>query len=399
MKKLQGAIILVAGTCIGSGMIALPLVAAKAGLVPSILAMLFIWFVMYYTALINVELNLYAGQGLSLGELGKRFSGPIASSIGTLSLNLLSYSLLAVFIYGGTSIIKTITITTYSQEHIISLFATSAFTILLLPVKIIDYLNRILFIILLSVFVLLIGALTHHIKWSSLPLWSDNFTTWKIWSTIIPVLFTSFGFQVIFHTLTNYCNHNPRILKKAFFWGSLIPAIVYILWTSGVLSAVNNKSPVFYESMINGEVEVGDLILELSKIAQWTSLQILVWWVSLLAIITSVLGVGVGLVDALTHSLKHSILSFYTRKLIAVMLTVAPSYIVALMIPNAFISVLGFAGMILVVIAILLPIYLFNQLPTPRKTYYQFLKNKPLIWLMQIVGILIICSEILNILI
>jgi tyrosine-specific transport protein len=46
MQKKIGATLLIAGTCIGSGMIALPLVLAKVGLVPSILLMVAIWFIM-----------------------------------------------------------------------------------------------------------------------------------------------------------------------------------------------------------------------------------------------------------------------------------------------------------------------------------------------------------------
>ncbi|WP_081497552.1 MULTISPECIES: aromatic amino acid transport family protein [spotted fever group] len=59
---------------------------------------------------------------------------------------------------------------------------------------------------------------------------------------------------------------------------------------------------------------------------------------SALAIVTSILGVGVGLCDSLK-----------------------PAYIVAVVVPNAFITILGFAGMILVIIAILLPVYLLYK--------------------------------------
>lgn len=40
--------------------------------------------------------------------------------------------------------------------------------------------------------------------------------------------------------------------------------------------------------------------------------------------------------------------------------TILPVYIVAV-VPNAFIIILGFAGMILVIIAILLPVYLLYK--------------------------------------
>lgn len=73
--KITNAISLVAGTCIGAGMIALPITLAKVGLVPSVVAMLCLWLVIYYTALVSVELNLQAGRGLALGALCKFFGG------------------------------------------------------------------------------------------------------------------------------------------------------------------------------------------------------------------------------------------------------------------------------------------------------------------------------------
>ncbi|BDU60741.1 hypothetical protein FLA4_11510 [Candidatus Rickettsia kotlanii] len=45
----------------------------------------------------------------------------------------------------------------------------------------------------------------------------------------------------------------------------------------------------------------------------------------------------------------------------ASIVTILPAYIVAVVVPNAFIIILGFAGMILVIIAILLPVYLLYK--------------------------------------
>jgi len=44
-----------------------------------------------------------------------------------------------------------------------------------------------------------------------------------------------------------------------------------------------------YKQMKAGKTEVGELIQVLSDIAKWQSVQLLVWWISLLAIATSVL--------------------------------------------------------------------------------------------------------------
>lgn len=401
MHKQTGAVLLVAGTCIGSGMIALPMVLAKIGLIPSILLMVAIWFVMYYTSLLNLELNLQAGHGFPLGALGKHFSGRTAELIGTISLKLLSYSLLAVFIYGGSSILQELIVSKTSIEYPFSYIATFyafvAIVFLLLPIKLIDYCNRFLFVGLIAVVAILLGGLAATINWSELPLFSSQYSNLSVWAALIPVVFTSFGFQVIFHTLTNYCNKNVNVLKQAFFWGSLIPAIVYIIWTCSILTAVYQDNSQFYEQMISGKAEIGELIQVLSGIAKWQSVQLLVWWISLLAIATSVLGVGVGLCDALKGILVKKVPNVAMRNILAAVIAILPAYLVAIYVPNAFITILGFAGMILAVIAVLLPAYLFWQIKT-EKFYYSELNNKSLIHLSVAVAVVVIACEIFNIL-
>jgi len=165
------------------------------------------------------------------------------------------------------------------------------------------------------------------------------------------------------------------MLKQVFFWGSLTPAIVYILWTCSVLSVVYHENPPFYEQMTQGKVEVGALIQVLSSIAKWHSVQLLVWSISLLAILTSVIGVGIGLFDSLKGMLPRTITQKTIRNILATVLTIGPAYLTVLYIPNAFITVLGFAGMILAVIAVILPTYLFWKIKSLDLYYGELKKN------------------------
>lgn len=389
-----GAILLVAGTCIGSGMIALPLVLAKLGLLPSLLLMLIVWYVMYYTSLINLELNLQAGEGLPLGELGRKYAGPIAEWIGILSLELLSYALLAVFFYGGSSIIKEWLEQRWSMhaslQDLAACFAGASGLILLCPVKWIDYSNRMLFFSLLGVVLVLIVGLVVSMEWTNLPLYGTQVSNWEAWISILPVIFTSFGFQVIFHTLTRYCRQDSKMLKQVFLWGSAIPAIIYMIWTSSVMSVVYHHNPGFYELMVLGTAGVGELIEALSKIAKWEAVQLLVWAISLLAIVTSILGVGVGLYESLEGMLGK-------RRIISSLATVGPAYLAVIAIPNAFIALLSFAGMLLAIIAILLPVYLFWKLKGVQ-LHYAELNKKWLIWLSLVAAAAVIAAELYHVL-
>ncbi len=393
MKK--GAVMLVSATCIGGGMIALPMMLAQLGIAASILLMLAIWLFVYYSSLVNLELNLQAGEGMSLGALGNKFSGKGAAAIGVISLKMLSYALLSVYIYGGSSVLQKMA-SLDSFALVSSFYAFVAVLFLLIPIKLLDYINRLLFIGFLVVVGILVAGLLSSVNWHNLPIFSDSYKKISVWMIVIPVVFTAFGFQVIFHTLTNYCQKDSRLLKTVFFWGSLIPAFVYIIWTFSVLSVVYNENPSFYQQMVSGNINVGDLVQALSSIAKLKFVQLLIWWITLLAIITSILGVGVGLCDALKDMLKSKIKNNSIRNVIAAIVTILPAYLVAILIPNAFISVLAFAGMILVVIAILLPIYLFNK-GRFKNIFYSELKNGLLMGIVAILGVIIIICELVNI--
>lgn len=401
MRKQTGSIMLVAGTCIGTGMIALPMTLAKIGIVPSILFMLFTWILMYFTSLITVELNIQAGRGLALGALARRFSGKTAEAIGASCFKILSYALVSVYIYAGSSVIKTLLESNNSQEYsfnvITSLYALVACLLFLLPIKLIDYVNRFIFVGLMVVIAILIIGLVATINWSNLPLFTEGYGEIFAWQILIPVVFTSFGFQGSCHSFANYCNLNPKTLNRALLWGSFIPMMVYIIWNTSSLAVVYNDNPQFYYKIAKGEVEVGDLIKELSDIAQWQSMQLLVWWVTIFAIITSLLGVGIGLFDSIKAMLPIKEEGF-KRNLSASIIVVLPAYLVAILVPNAFINVLGFAGMILAIIAIILPIYLFYKAKITRLNY-SILQYKWLIIATFIIGVIIILSEISNILI
>lgn len=392
MNKQTGAILLVAGTCIGSGMIALPMVLAKVALIPSIFLMLLMWAIIYFSAILTLELNLHAGKASSLGELGKKFSGKIAELIGISSFKALSYALVAVYLYAGASVIQKM----FEFDNFIqvtSIYAFISFLILTFPLKLIDYINRLLFIGLLTVIIVLVLSLTTEIHWYNLPLLNGNYENISSWIIAAPVVFTAFGFHGSIPTLIEYCDNDPKILKRVFLWGCCIPSIVYIVWTFSVLAVVHHNNPDLYNQMILGKVDVGDLVQALSVIVNSKSVQLLIWWISFFAIVTSLLGVSLSLCNTINNMLSSKLKK--TSNIVASLATIFPSYVLAVFIPNAFIAVLGFAGMILAIIAILLPAYLIVKI-NPSKFYCNELNINSMVTLLTLTGVLIVASEVLN---
>lgn len=261
-----------------------------------------------------------------------------------------------------------------------------------------DYLNRGLFLSLVGIIGLLILGLSWQCDWQNLPLIGPEVTHLTAWCHIVPVVFASFGFHVIFHTLTDYYQRDAALLKKAFFWGSLIPALVYLFWTVSVLGATSQTSPDFYQKMVTSGAQVGDLVAALSHLAPGEGAQKMVGILSILAILTSVLGVGKGLCDTWQSLLEPVLPSAMARRFLSAFLTVLPAYGIAFLVPDAFITILGFAGFILVFIAIALPLYLLQQLPSRTPSFYgltQPIWGRFLCW---VLGSLIFLCELKNLL-
>jgi len=394
MQKQITSIFLVAGTCIGGGILALPMVLAKLGIINSLIIMALTWLLTYYSSLISVELNLHADKGLTLGMLGRKLSGVYAEIIGTISVKLLSYALLSAFICGVSSIMHClieehlkINISVVCVETCISIFLILLF---MSPTKIISKVNNVAFSAFLIIFGILAINIICSVDYSQIP-WFVNDTRLTNVAEVITVVFTSFGYQVIFHTLRDYCGKDTKVLRHAFLIGSIIPTIVYMLWTYSTLSVIFKCNPEFYAMIIDNKVNVGMLIDELSHISNIPGFNVLTWVMSVLAIITSAIGVGLGLSESFDGLLKTSIKNNALRNLSCASITVFPAYIVAALLSNAFTKILGFAGGILVIIAILLPAYLYLK-SRVHHVYLNELKRMPII-LCCIIGVCIMITE------
>jgi tyrosine-specific transport protein len=70
-----GATLLVSGTCIGGGMLALPVITAPAGFFPSLVLMGACWVFMTLTGLLLIEANLWMEEGAHITTMASRLLG------------------------------------------------------------------------------------------------------------------------------------------------------------------------------------------------------------------------------------------------------------------------------------------------------------------------------------
>lgn len=381
MQRQITSTLLVAGMCIGGGTIAIPMVLAKLGIVPSVIITLLVWFLNYYPSLGGMELNLRAERGLSLGTLGKIFSGRSAQIAGEISVKVLSYAALTMYLCGASSIIQKLSEVYFQCEISIAaietVLAILGVVLLFFPFKIVSQINNVMFVGFVGIFAILLGTMLRFVDYSNMP-WIVN-PNFKDALSVCPVIFASFGYQLILHTLRDYNGRNATSIKRSIFIGSFMPALVYIIWSATSLNVIFNSNPDFFEQLVSGKIEIGEFVKELAGISSLSNFQVLVWWMSILAILTSYVGVGIGLAESMNMTFENHVKRASVRKSLSALITIAPAYVVAILFPNAFIKILGFAGAIVATIGILIPTYLIFKIGIEKVTYYRELKKGPLI--------------------
>ncbi|MEB3702520.1 Tyrosine-specific transport protein [Candidatus Bealeia paramacronuclearis] len=351
-SKFIGSVFIIAGTAIGAGMLAMPLTAGFIDYPTTLIVLFGFWSAMYYATLINLEANLRIQKGISISEITKIVFGKKSASIVLFSLGALLYALVAAYIAGQTSLIRAaLPESFFSSQLLMSGVFTFLFALIIAAgIHKLDYINR-GFLTLKGIFLLgMVFLLTPHIQienWmSSVPY------SWPQWSLMLPVFFTSFGFQVCIPYIVNYCNQDVKILKRAILIGTLLPFLVYALWLGVSKGILPVEGVLSFEALRAQGGGIGLFIEMLSTQSGVPNVKIFNMGYSLLAMTTSFLGVGFALYLLISEKLDSQKKS---KKNIAIILSFLPPWLVVQFYPDGFVIALKYAAAFLSVFALLAP--------------------------------------------
>ena len=105
-SKIIGCTLIIIGTIIGAGMLALPLVSAEAGFTIAAILLLAMWALMTITGLLTLEVNLaFKEYSNSLGTMAFKTLGGAGKFISWFCTLLLLYALASAYISGGSSLL------------------------------------------------------------------------------------------------------------------------------------------------------------------------------------------------------------------------------------------------------------------------------------------------------
>lgn len=395
VSRIFGGILLIAGTAIGAGILALPVTTGLMGFFPSVLLFFLYWAVMTYTALLFLEINLWFNEErVNLITMAKETLGKGGEALSWLLYLFLLYSLTTAYLAVASPLFSGL------MEMLFGVALPSWMGPLPLIVIFgffvyegafyVDWVNRLLMTLLLLSFVVLIGGLLPEIDWSHFEHVNMSFLPMTL-----ALAATSFGYHIVIPTLTRYLHRDVKGLVKVILIGGTIPLIVTLLWEFVTVGTI----PLGGEhGLINGYVEGRDAVQLIASHleAKWVASVAKLFLFA--AVVTSFLGVTISLRDFLADGF-HIQQNLLGRAKLYLMTFIPPLFF-ALTFPRAFFNALDYAGVVgVILLLVVMPIcmvYRGRYQLGKDSSLFQAPGGKGALALGLILSLIVIFSEVMN---
>lgn len=332
--SLIGGVLLVAGTTIGGGMLALPVLTSLGGFLPSLVIYFLCWAFMTSTGLLFLEISCWLKKDANILSMAEYTLGPWGR-VAAWGLYLFQfYCLTLAYIVGCGNLIYQLfggTLPDWSGGIIVVLlFAPFVFA----GPRVVGGLNIWLMLGLGLCYVTFVFFGYTHVNTDLL-----QRAEWPLSLLALPVAFTAFAYQGIIPTLVTYLQNDMRRLRMAIIGGSLIPLVAYIIWQWLILGIIPTEGPGgLAEALKQGNNAVYPLKNFLN--APW--IVITAQFFAFFALVTSLLGVTLGLLDFLADGLKIS--KDAKGRFWLCLVIFLPPLIIATTHPHVFLTALDYAG-------------------------------------------------------
>lgn len=328
-------VLLVMGTCIGAGMLALPVVTGVAGFIPAIAVNLLCCLFMMATGLLLLEAILWMEDGVNLLSLSHRFLGRAGKIVAGISFLFLYYCLEVSYCSGGAPVFSEVLFQLFGI-HIegftsYTVFAVFFGSFVFLGTRAIDRFNWVLMTGLFLSFILLIGLGSREIKFNLL-----ERTDWKLSLAATPVLFGAYGYHNLLPSLSTYLKRNVTHLRFSIIAGSLLSFIIYSIWQWMIIGTLS------LEEIQGADLRGEPVTQTLQNIVGYPWLSRFGEFFGFFALATSFLGVSLSMVDFLADGLKIE-QKGWTRAALCLGVFIPPILFAAAN-PGIFIEAIGVAG-------------------------------------------------------
>ncbi|MDP1835351.1 MAG: aromatic amino acid transport family protein [Chlamydiales bacterium] len=326
--------LLVAGTTIGGGMLALPVATAEMGFFPSLCLYFLCWLFMASTGLLLLEACLWLKDDTNIVSMAGHTLGKAGSAFAWGWYLFLFYCLALAYVVGGSNFVKEATGNVLSDRTSAIIFVVVFGAMVVAGERLVGRLN-VIFMggLALAYFGFVVLGLD-HVKGDLL-----TRNDWSYSLSALPIVFVAFAYQGLVPTLTRYMDYDAKRTRAAILIGSFIPFITYIIW-QGLIQGIVPLEGV--NGLAQARAEGQTAIPSLKHFIQTPYVYHLGQFFAFFALSTSFLGVTLGLFDFLADGL--SIKKTGMGKVILSALVFIPPLLLAELYPDVFLAALDLAG-------------------------------------------------------
>lgn len=327
-------ILLVAGTSIGGGMLALPVLTSLAGFMPAIAVYVLCWLFMSATGLLLLEVCQWVEPDANIVTMAERTLGKPGKWMAWGLYLFLFYCLTLAYIVGCSELFVQLFQRTLPHWAAGILFVLLFAPLIYAGARVVGRVNVVLMIGLGISYLAFIIMGFSYIKLEQLAYYD-----WRYSLMALPISFTAFAYQGIIPTLVHYMDRDIGRIRLAIIVGSFLPLIVYTIWQGLILGIVPTYAP---GGLADALKQGANAVQPLKDFLQNPRVYVIGQFFAFFALITSFLGVTLGLLDFLADGL--GIRKDTQGKLWLCALVLVPPLLFAISHPGIFLIALDYAG-------------------------------------------------------
>ncbi|AEX25181.1 aromatic amino acid transporter [Vibrio sp. EJY3] len=356
--SLVGGSCIIASVCVGAGMLGLPSASAGAWTVWSILAILLTMVVMTISGWMLLEAFKEYDLKVSFNTVTKELLGKKVNFINNLTVYFVGGILLYAYITSSGLIIQNLLDIDTKSASVIFVAVFSAFV--WHSTRAVDRISVLLILFMILSFVFGVSGLAANIDTSILLDTISQESQYAPYAmAILPVALTSFGYHHSVASMRAYYGEENKA-KNAILGGTVIASVLYLLWLTSIFG---NLPRVDFGPVIEQGGNVDVLLSSLGSVIESEKVSQAINSFSMAAILSSFIGVGLGVFDFLADLFKFEDNRTGRAKTWAV--TFVPPLVLSVLFPFGFVSAIGYAGAAATVWTCIIPALLVRK---ARKT-------------------------------
>lgn len=335
--SLLGGACIIASVCVGAGMLGLPSAGAGAWTIWSVFAIALTMIVMTVSGWMLLEAFKHYDLKVSFNTVTKDMLGDKVNMFNNLTVYFVGGILLYAYITSSGLILQDVLSLDSKIASVLFVLVFSAFV--WHSTRAVDRISVVLILFMVLSFVFGVSGLAVNVDLSVLFDSVNENTSYAPYAmAMLPVALTSFGYHHSVASMRAYYGEE-RKAKYAILGGTVIALSLYFLW---IFSIYGNLPRSQFGPVIEQGGNVDALLTALGSVIESEKVANAINIFSMAAILSSFIGVGLGVFDYLADLFKFEDTKQGRAK--TWLVTFLPPLIMSLLFPFGFVIAIGYAG-------------------------------------------------------